>query len=279
MLRSSKITTNEIETTPFLKWPGGKRWFVRQHANILPSKYQRYIEPFLGGGSVYFHLRPKQALLGDINEELITTYNGIKEDWRRVQTLLKRHSQKHSDDYYYKLRSEKSTDVFERAAKFIYLNRTCFNGIYRVNLAGEFNVPRGSKDSVLLDSDNFEALSALLKNVDLRATDFEPLVDEARRNDLLFVDPPYTVNHNLNGFVKYNEKLFSWADQEKLAAALERAKKRGVKIVATNACHESVKQLYEKHGFDFVQLSRFSAISATASKRAQYEELLITANT
>jgi len=278
MLRSPHTSTNEIVTIPFLKWPGGKRWFVRQYSHILPSNYQRYIEPFLGGGSVYFHLRPRHALLGDINEDLIITYTAIRNDWKRIQSLLELHSREHSHEYYYEVRSTIFTDVFQRAARFIYLNRTCFNGIYRVNLLGEFNVPKGSKDSVLLSTDNFEELSKLLKNAELNTADFVELIDDAGRNDFLFIDPPYTVRHNVNGFIKYNENLFSWEDQVKLAGSLERAKKRGAKIVATNANHDTVKDLYTKHGFKFDTVSRFSSISADAGRRSQYEELLITAN-
>lgn len=263
---------------PFLKWPGGKRWFVQRHAEILPRSFRVYIEPFLGGGSVFFHLRPKSAVLGDLNEDLIATYQGVKTDWRRLEQLLATHQLNHSDTHYYQVRDANPRDPVERAARLIYLNRTCFNGIYRVNLHGDFNVPRGSKDSVVLDSDNFEALSEVLRGAHLCAGHFKHLVDAAGRNDLIFADPPYTVRHNVNGFIKYNEKLFSWEDQEALAYALARAKKRGAMIVTTNANHESVRVLYRKLGFKLTSLSRYSAISANTAGRTQYEELVITAN-
>lgn len=263
---------------PFLKWPGGKRWFVQRHADFLPRDFRVYIEPFLGGGSVFFHLRPKSAVLGDLNEDLIATYQGIKTDWRQLEGLLATHQNNHSDAYYYQVRKANPSDPVERAARLIYLNRTCFNGIYRVNLDGDFNVPRGSKNTVVLDTDNFEALSEALKGAHLCAGYFEHLVDTAGKNDLVFADPPYTVRHNVNGFIKYNEKLFSWGDQETLAYSLDRAKKRGAMIVATNANHESVRSLYSRLGFKLTQLSRYSAISANAAGRTQYEELIITAN-
>jgi len=160
----------------------------------------------------------------------------------------------------------------------IYLNRTCFNGIYRVNKNGEFNVPRGTKDAVLMETDNFKAIAEQLRGADLRVADFEELVDEAVEDDLVFADPPYTVRHNLNGFVKYNEVLFSWADQERLARALRRAASRGAKIVATNANHHSVRCLYSSWDFLTRSASRFSQISADGSSRRQFEELIITSN-
>lgn len=265
---------------PFLKWAGGKRWFVSQHGEIFPTTYRRYIEPFLGGGAVYFHLRPKVAVLGDINPDVIDAYRAIKEQWVGLKRSLAYHQRAHNmtDDYYYDVRAKMPRKLIQRASRMIYLNRTCFNGIYRVNKEGEFNVPRGTKDAVLMDTDNFKLMSEQLQGADLRVTDFEDLIDEALEDDLVFADPPYTVRHNLNGFVKYNEVLFSWADQERLALALKRAAARGVKIVATNANHHSVKSLYSSWDFLTRTVSRYSQISADASNRRQFEELIITSN-
>jgi DNA adenine methylase len=161
----------------------------------------------------------------------------------------------------------------------IYLNRTCFNGIYRVNLDGKFNVPRGTKNVVLDESDNFEQISKLLSGAEIMLTDFEAMIDDAMAGDFVFADPPYTVRHNFNGFVKYNEKLFSWQDQERLSKALIRARDRGVQIIATNANHASVRELYTDQGFRLITTSRFSSISASAENRKQYEELIILSNT
>jgi DNA adenine methylase len=175
--------------TPFLKWPGGKRWFLKKHADLLPQKFNLYIEPFLGGGSIFFHLQPKEAILGDINPGVITTYKGIREDWEGLLQLLEIHQQNHSDQYYYQIRAEEPNALIERASRIIYLNRTCFNGIYRVNQQGIFNVPRGSKNSVLLDSDDFYSIAKLLKNADIRQSDFEDLIDKAQEGDFIFVAP------------------------------------------------------------------------------------------
>lgn len=267
--------TQKIVLPPFLKWAGGKRWFVQKHADLLPTEFNRYIEPFLGGGSVFFHLQPPRSLLGDMNPDVIAAYSGIKHNWRGVVRSLQYHSRNHSDEHYYAVRGKKPTKAIPRASRMIYLNRTCFNGIYRVNLQGEFNVPRGTKNAVLLETDRFDEISKLLSGADIRLADFEELIEEASNGDFIFADPPYTVRHNFNGFVKYNEKLFSWQDQERLAAALIRAKSRGAHIVATNANHSSVRELYADHGFQLITTSRHSAISASANYRKQFDELII----
>jgi len=262
--------------TPFLKWAGGKRWFVQQYSHLLPKNYNRYIEPFLGSGSVYFYLKPKRALLGDSNLDLINTYNGIKENWYEIEKLLERHQLNHCDDYYYEVRDKEiPNDPIHRAARMIYLNRTCFNGIYRVNLKGKFNVPRGTRNTVLFKEDNFEATAQLLRNTKIIEDDFENLIKKARKNDFIFADPPYTVRHNNNGFIKYNEKLFSWSDQERLAWSLIKAKLRGAIIISTNANHDSLRDLYKDQGFQFIEISRYSSISANSSSRKNFEELVI----
>lgn len=266
---------------PFLKWPGGKRWFVCNHADLLPSEYGTYIEPFLGAGSVYFHLKPKRALLGDINPDLVNAYRAIKDDWQALESSLKYHQRRHREDadsYYYWLRGRIMTKSSTQASRLIYLNRTCFNGIYRVNRNGKFNVPRGDKEKVVIETDDFKAMSDLLAGAELVAGDFEDLVGRSRREDLVFCDPPYTVRHNYNGFRKYNEVLFSWADQERLAAALLRAALRGAKVLCTNANHQSVRDLYDKSVFKLHVASRHSRISADSASRRSFEELIIQAN-
>lgn len=259
---------------PFLKWAGGKRWFVANYSNFLPNKFKRYIEPFLGSGAVFFYLRPQKAILGDCNPDLIDTYRAIKETWQLVYRYLADHHRRHSLHYYYRIRSFQPKSLASRAARFIYLNRTCWNGLYRVNQNGVFNVPIGTKSSVIFDDDCFEKISEALQVADLHSCDFEYLIDMAEEGDFVFVDPPYTVRHNHNGFIKYNEDLFSWLDQERLFCALNRAKKRGVHIVGTNAYHQSLKELY-KGIFKTLAVKRSSCISSKVETRNQYEELVI----
>lgn len=227
---------------------------------------------------MFFHLQPKQSLLGDLNPDLIAAYRGIKQNWRAVFRSLQHHSRHHSDEHFYEVREKRPRNGVQQASRMIYLNRTCFNGIYRVNLRGEFNVPRGTKNDVLLETDHFDQMAKLLEGADIRNADFEELIDEAQPGDFVFADPPYTVRHNFNGFVKYNEKLFSWQDQERLAQALIRAQKRGVQIIATNANHASVRELYENFGFELLTTSRFSSISASSVHRKQFDELIISSS-
>jgi DNA adenine methylase len=269
-----------IRFVPFLKWAGGKRWLVNGYADLLPDSFNTYIEPFLGAGSVYFHLQPQKAILGDVNPELIATYQAIRTDWRGLQSSLHYRQRRHHEDtnYYYWLRSKNPKDPIQRASRLIYLNRTCFNGIYRVNRQGQFNVPRGTKDKVLIETDNFEGMSHLLMGAELIAGDFQILVDRAQKDDFVFADPPYTVLHNYNGFRKYNEVLFSWADQQRLADALLQAAKRGAKILCTNANHQSIWNLYDHPEFSLKVVSRFSHISADKASRKSFEELTIRAN-
>jgi DNA adenine methylase len=260
---------------PFLKWPGGKRWLVSTHPDVLPRSYNVYIEPFLGAGSVYFHLQPDRAVLGDLNGDVITVYHGIRQDAESVQALLEKHHALHCKEHYYEVREIVPVSLAAQAARIIYLNRTCFNGIYRVNRNGQFNVPIGERRQVVRDTDDFAAVAALLGGADLRNEDFEPLVDQAKSGDFVFLDPPYTVRHNRNGFIKYNEHLFSWADQERLARAAARACRRGAKVVITNASHVTIRQLYPEDLFTFQEVSRYSSISASLDSRKHFDELVI----
>ena len=266
---------NTIDRTkPFLKWAGGKRWFVQKHADLFPDTYNRYIEPFLGSGAVFFYLQPQQAILGDLCSDLVDTYLEIKRNWRLVYRYLREHHKNHSHDYYYLIRSTEFNSKAKNAAKFIYLNRTCWNGLYRVNMKGIFNVPIGTKKSVLFENDDFAGISALLQHAKIINSDFEDLIDLAGESDLVFVDPPYTVRHNYNAFIKYNEKLFKWYDQERLFYALKRARNRGAHIVGTNAYHKSIRELYGQT-FNSFKTLRNSPISSKASTRKQFEELVI----
>lgn len=278
LLRLQKNTNWYMPIHPFLKWPGGKRWLIKYHPELLPDQIEgRYIEPFLGSGSVYFHLRPKQAILSDLNKDLIDTYKSVRSKHVKLTNWLKVHDENHSPEYYYKIRSSSPVELSERAARFIYLNRTCFNGIYRVNSKGQFNVPIGTQTNVVLPTDSFKVWSKTLKQAELKHSDFETVINLAGEGDFLFVDPPYTVRHNLNGFIQYNEVLFSWEDQVRLSNAVNRARLRKVKILMTNANHESIRTLY-LDGFDQRVVTRYSSISASVEGRNAFEELVITTN-
>jgi DNA adenine methylase len=259
---------------PFLKWAGGKRWFITHYSSLLPNSYNRYIEPFLGSGSVFFHLEPSKSVLSDKNSELIMTYTAIKNNPEEVYKILKKHASKHNTEYYYIVRNQKPRIGVYIAARMIYLNRTCWNGLYRVNLHGKFNVPIGTKNKVIYENESFSDISKILKNAEIVCCDYQDIVDDAESGDFLFIDPPYTVKHNFNGFIKYNEELFSWEDQIRLAECAIKAKERGAKVIITNANHESVTSLY-KNGFSLKVITRSSIISGNPKYRKKCEEAVL----
>lgn len=259
---------------PFLKWAGGKRWLISSHDELFPNEFGRYYEPFLGSAAVFFRLTPTKATLGDTNSDLIDCYIAIRDSWQKVEKLLRQHQDNHSHFHYEKIRASRPSSIEGKAARFIYLNRTCWNALYRVNLKGEFNVPIGTKTNVLLNTDDFEAIAKQLKHVTLATSDFEVLVNRARSGDFVFADPPYTVKHNFNGFVKYNERIFRWEDQVRLSKCLRRASDRGVHVLSTNANHPSIVDLYRDH-FSLLPVKRRSVIAADSKFRGHYDELII----
>ena len=268
----SEKTSEEI--VPFLKWAGGKRWLASHMRNLIGKIDGRYIEPFVGGGAVFFAIKPARALLSDTNKELVNTYRAIKNQRHAVERYLAAHQESHCKEHYYRVRQSSPPTPASRAAKFIYLNRTCWNGLYRVNLSGQFNVPIGTKTSVVMESDDFDAVSRALKGAEIRHADFEDSLNQAGMGDVVFCDPPYTVRHKHNGFVKYNENLFSWADQIRLRNALMSASARGVRTFTTNADHQSIRDLYCS-GFEILEFKRYSSIGGAQAVRGDYPELLM----
>jgi DNA adenine methylase len=263
--------TNDMK--PFLKWAGGKRWLTAKYPQLFSIPFRRYVEPFVGSGAVLFHLEPKRSLISDKNAALMNLYSCLKEDSERVEDLLAQHAEFHSDKYYYEARAKRYRGQFERAAQFLYLNRTCWNGLYRENLRGEFNVPRGTKDTVIFDEDDFGAVARVLEGAEICAADFAEVIAKTGEGDFVFVDPPYTVKHNKNNFIKYNEHIFSWSDQIRLAESLRVKASSGASFLVTNAAHKSVINLYK----DFaktVTVSRASVLSGKSEARGKTDEVL-----
>lgn len=259
-----------------MKWAGGKRWLASAVVDRLPSTYGTYIEPFVGSAAVFFAVAPKRAVLSDVNERLIETYQQVRDNPYLVRRYLGDYHERHSSEFYYRERGRARRGAAARAAQFIYFNRTCWNALYRVNRKGEFNVPIGTKTNVHFGAGDIVDQSRALRAAHVVRTDFEETIDRAKRGDFIFADPPYTVKHNLNGFVKYNEVLFGWEDQIRLRKALGRAVKRGATVMITNADHESIRSLYEGFG-EHRALSRSSVIAGSSSARGRYTELVIVA--
>jgi DNA adenine methylase len=269
------IAIQTTGVTPPLKWAGGKRWLVQRLAGSINIPYQRLIEPFAGSAATFFRLAPSKAILTDKNSNLIEFYECVRDDPSSVLEALTVHAEKHSKDYYYLVRNTGYDNPVQRAAQLLYLNRTCWNALYRVNQKGQFNVPKGTKDRVLLATDDFPAVSRMLSRCDLRCADFEVALEEAGEGDLIFADPPYFSKSVSGTFVKYNGVTFSWADQERLATAMTAAQKRGAHFILTNVDTTELSDLYADVGF-ISRIERQSVISGSKIGRKTTSELLWT---
>ena len=259
---------------PFLKWPGGKQWLINKV--VFPQKYNVFFEPFLGGGSVFFSLSPPKAVLSDLNADLINLYCVMRDNPNQLKEKMIELNESHCKEFYYKTRSISPTNAIERAARFLYLNRTCFNGMYRVNHQGMFNVPIGNKTNCIYDIELFSKYSERLSNKKIYCGDFSQFINMAGYYDFIFCDPPYTAKTAQNQFIKYTDKLFCWNDQLRLLDILLKAKERGAYILSTNANCKEIKELYADNGFFVSYISRFCSISGSAIGRGKTEELIIT---
>ena len=258
---------------PFLRWAGSKRHLLPYLVDVLPKRFGTYREPFLGSGSLFFLLQPHVASLSDSCEALIDTYGAVREGVVNVMSHLKQW--KPDKKLYYAIRENMSEGRFKRAAEFIYLNKTCWNGLYRVNSDGKFNVPFGlPKSDAIADPNNLRACSALLRQPGIRlfCDDFDAALESASQGDLVFLDPPYVTSHSNNGFLEYNEAIFSWSDQQRLARVAKTLLMRGVHVIVTNADHKPIRDLYR--GFDIKRIKRPSTLASDKAKRRIVSELI-----
>lgn len=269
-----------IKVKPFLRWAGGKRWLTKSIKDFLPKEFNNYHEPFLGGASIFLYLKAnnlikKESFLSDFNTELINAYTQIKLNSDEVIKGLNK--LKNTKDDYYGIRSSKPRTSINQAIRFIYLNKTSFNGLYRVNLKGEYNVPYGFKETKdLFEFNNIKNISNLLnQNVNISSDDFFSVIDNVQANDLIFLDPPYTVAHENNGFIKYNQKIFLWDDQERLANLLLRITEKKAFFILTNAAHESIEKLFSDLGKRH-KVQRSSNIGGKGASRKKVNEYIFT---
>ena len=263
---------------PFLKWPGGKRWLTGHILHFLADwKYGRYFEPFLGGGAVFFALQPTRAHLSDVNEDLVNTYVRVKNRPHQLIHQLKQLSVNKST--YNRLRDMNPTRKVDRAVRFLYLNRTAFGGMYRLNKQGSFNVPFGGGERTpepLWEEDLLIDASRTLQTATLGTGDFDDLLAGAGAGDLVYCDPTYTVAHNNNGFIRYNEKNFSWDDQRRLASTCHRLARSGATVLVSNADHDDIISLYRAPRA--YRLDRLSLLCPDSKKRKPTTELLCVFN-
>ena len=256
---------------PFLRWAGGKNWLIKHIDSIVDTtQFNRYHELFLGGGSIFFHLENlNQSLLSDLNGALINTYIQVRDNVENVINLLETY--RNAEDFYYQIRPILFDDPIEQAAQFIYLNQTSYNGIYRVNLN---NVPYGHRTKDFVQADLLREASIKLQGAHLVQGSFYQFIDNIQEGDLVFLDPPYTITHNNNGFIKYNERLFSEEDQRGLSRFIQEIIELGAYYILTNAAHHDIQSIF--HHNPPLTLSRASLIGGKQAKRGRYEEFLFT---
>ena len=265
-----------LVATPFLRWAGGKKWFLNHLSNFLPKDFNDYYEPFLGGGAVFFKINDKKRkyFLSDLNPDLINAYDAVQNNVEDVINELKNFT--NEEEAYYHIRSKSFIDPSKKAAQFIYLNKTSFNGIYRVNQQGVYNVPFGKKyNTDFINSKCLIAANHSLQDAVLKVQDFEETLKEVKKGDLVFVDPPYTVAHENNGFIAYNQKWFSLEDQVRLSKRLKEINDLGAYFIMTNAKHEAIREIYSILGQPH-EVQRRSVVGGKSATRGMITEYIFT---
>jgi DNA adenine methylase len=260
---------------PFLKWAGGKRQLLSHLARHVPDRFGAYFEPFIGGGALFFMLRPERATLGDVNERLVRTYRGVAGHVEHVVRLLGAYP--HEEAFFYRLRAtaiDACSDA-EVAAWFIYLNRTGYNGLYRVNRKNEFNVPFGRyTNPTVCDAPTLRSCAAALADKDLVVDDFEPIAARARPGDFVYFDPPYAPLSATSSFTSYTAGGFGPDDQRRLRDVALALKRRGVHVLLSNSAAPLIRELYAD-GFEIFEVSATRMVNSRASGRGAIKELVI----
>lgn len=266
---------------PFIQWVGGKREFLVRNQHLIPPFSGRYFEPFLGGGAVFFRLAPPRAILADSNADLINAYECIRDQPRSVVNVLRELKARHSADLYLAVRGVDRDAQFldiapaHRAARFIYLNQTGFNGLYRVNRKGQFNVPLGSSlNRLICDPGLLYSVSRFLKPHTFTVSDFDPVLSQATRGDFVFLDPPYVPAGGYSDFVRYTADQFTESDQQRVAQAFKKAARRGAKVLLTNSDTPYVRNAYRNFYIHEITSSR--NLNCKREHRGDVSELAIT---
>lgn len=265
---------------PFLKWVGGKRQLMPAIKELIPKKYTDYYEPFIGGGAVLFELQPKKAIINDFNEELINVYQTIKENPEELILDLKTH--KNESDYFYDLRALDREESFEnmsnikKASRVIYLNKTCYNGLYRVNNSGEFNSPFGRyKNPNIVNETTIRAVSKYLNtnNITILNGDFETALKGIKKGDFVYFDPPYHPVSSSSNFTGYIQGGFDMYEQVRLRDLCNELNKKGVSFLLSNSATQFIEDLYKDYKISYVKANR--SINSNAKKRGEIDEVLI----
>ena len=269
---------NKPKTYPVLKWAGGKRQLLPDLLNNLPKTFNNYYEPFVGAGALFFELQPSNAHISDVNPELINLYKIIKDDANALINDLKKH--KNNEEYFYEMRNLDRTPEYkelsniQKASRFIYLNKTCFNGLYRVNSRGEFNVPFGKySNPKIIDEINLLNCSKLLKNTEIQNESFTEIINKVKKNDFVYFDPPYMPVSQTSNFTSYTKDSFDINMQIKLKELCDELNERGVYFLLSNSDVLFINEIYSSYEIKKVFAGR--AINSEGSKRGKITEVLI----
>lgn len=277
----NETTTLTVLPRPFLKWAGGKTQLLQQYQPLFPRQFKTYYEPFLGGGAVFFYLFQEHfsgfdAVLSDVNSELINLYCCVQSDVEALIKELKSHQRKHDSEYYYKVRAQKKRTRVKKAARIIYLNKTCFNGLYRENSKGEFNVPIGRyKNPTICNAELLRADSQALQGVKLEVRDFDKVLDEAKTDeDFVYFDPPYYPLSSTSQFTSYSRYNFNEEDQIRLRNVFAELASRGVKVMLSNSDCPFIRELYQE--FRTHEVSAGRSINSKGTHRGKISEVVVT---
>ena len=271
---------------PYLKWAGGKRQLLPEIGKHIPKSYNTYYEPFVGAGAVLFDLRPEKAVINDVNSELVNTYKVIKsiDGVRALIELLKFHKENNSKEYFYKVRDEDRQEDYqdkspvEKAARLIYLNKTCFNGLFRVNSQGQFNVPFGNyKNPNIVNEFVLKTVHNYLNSTEIEILniDFKEALSTAKKGDFIYLDPPYDPVSDTSSFTGYSLDGFNKDDQIRLRDTFVELDKRGCKVLLSNSNTDFIRRIYGKYGYNIKVVSAERNINSIASKRGKIEEVLV----
>ena len=274
-----------MKVKPIVKWAGGKRQLIDKLIELMPQTYNEYFEPFIGGGALLFKLVPAKATINDVNSELLAIYRclGNEKYYKLMLNDLNNHEKNHNEDYYYEVRKQdreldyKLTPIWKRASRTIYLNKSCFNGLYRVNSKGYFNVPSGRKIKVqIYDRNNIEKLHNyfMTNKVTILEGDFVDAVEHAKAGDFVYFDPPYDPFDEKDTFTSYTKFNFSKEDQIRLAKLYKELSNKGVYVMLSNHNTKLINELYQEFNINVVNAKRM--INSDSNGRGNVEEVIIT---
>lgn len=272
-----------IMVAPILKWVGGKRQLLKDIKELMPKQITTYVEPFVGGGALFFALQPDKAIINDYNEELINIYKVVKDEPEKLLSILTKHDELNSEDYFYRIRAlDRDNEYFEmsnveRAARIIYLNKTCYNGLFRVNQAGQFNTPYGKyKNPNIINRPTILAMSKYfndMKSLKIISGDYTNALKGLRKGSFVYFDPPYLPISSSSSFTGYTDQGFGYDEQVRLKKECDKLDKRGIKFMLSNSDHPKIRELYKDYTIITVKANR--SINSNASKRGEINEVLV----